>query len=217
MPKLKNRPPDYRQSGKYAVVYHNGKRIYLGLYGSPESKVAYARLVTELQANPTAIPLSNGEKKVAVGELAAAFLDHAKMTFAPIGYSFYRVVIIDFLDKLYGDGTVVDEFKPSCLKLIRESMIQSRRFCRRTVNKNTSAIVSIFAWGVEHDLVPETVWRALKVVKSLPKGYSGTFDHDEREPVPDDVIRRTLSTCVYLCFRGLHFAKPKPLSNCIHC
>jgi integrase len=41
-------------------------------------------------------------------------------------------------------------------------------------------------------MVQETTHRALKVVKSLPIGYPGTFDNDEREPVPDDVIRQTL-------------------------
>ena len=38
----------------------------------------------------------------------------------------------------------------------------------------------------------ETTWRALKAVKPLQEGYPGTFEHEEREPVPDDVIRRTL-------------------------
>lgn len=49
--------------GKYALVYHQGRKIYLGLYGTPESKAAYARLVAELQKNPTAIPLPNGERE----------------------------------------------------------------------------------------------------------------------------------------------------------
>ena len=47
MPILKNRPPKYQRSGKYAVVYAHGKRIYLGDYGSPESHVAYSRFVPE--------------------------------------------------------------------------------------------------------------------------------------------------------------------------
>jgi integrase len=191
MPKLRNSPPKYRQSGKYAVVYHNGKRIYLGEYGTPESHVAYQRFLAESQGNP-AFHLTKEKNGIAVCELAATFLDNAKVTADSKCYSHSRVVIMDFLDKLYGDDTPVNEFKPSCLKLVRESMIQSRRFCRRMVNRYTHRIVSIFAWGVEHDLVPETIWRALKTVKSLPEGYPGTYDNEEREPVPDEVIRRTL-------------------------
>jgi integrase len=71
-------------------------------------------------------------------------------------------------------------------------MIKSCRFCRRIINRYTFRIIFIFAWGVENEIVPETTWRALKAVKSLPKGYPGTFDHEEREPVPDEVISRTL-------------------------
>jgi integrase len=179
---------------KYAVVYQNGRPRYLGLYGSPESKVAYARIVAELQANPTspAVSPSIGEKHVTVRELTAAFLDYAKANIDPISYGHCRVIVLDFLDKLYGNNTPVDNFKPSCLTLVRSEMIQSGRLCRRTVNDHTRRIVSMFAWGVERDLVPETTWRALKAVRSLPKGHSGTFDKEERQPVPDDVVRRTL-------------------------
>ena len=95
MPKLTSRPPLYKQSGKYAVIYVNGKRVFLGLYGSPESHVAYARFLAEWQANPT-FYLAKEERNITVRELAAAFLDHAIITQAehkpkgshgvPVGY-----------------------------------------------------------------------------------------------------------------------------------
>jgi len=177
--------------GKYAVVYFNGKPNYLGLYGSPESKVAYSRFIAEIQANPI-FSLTKEEKNVTVPELTAAFLDHAEQTLDSTGYSFYRVIVLDFLDKLYGDGTAVDEFTPRCLKLVREEMIRSRRFCRNILNRCVNCIISIFGWGVSEELVQETTHRALKTVKALQEGHPGTFDHKEREPVPDDVVRRTL-------------------------
>ncbi len=182
MPKLNNRPPKYCKLGNYAVVYHHGRPRYLGPYGSPESRIAYSRFVAEIQASPV-FSLPSGEKHVSIRELTAAFLDHAKANTDPTEYAHYRVVVLDFLDKLYGDGTPVDDFKPSCLKLVRMEMIQSGRFCRRIVNRYTFRITSIFAWGVENDLVPETTWRTLKAVKSLPKGHPGTFDNEERQPV----------------------------------
>ena len=191
MPILKNRPPKYQRSGKYAVVYHHGKRIYLRDYGSPESQTTYSRFVAEIQANP-AFYLSKGEASVTVKELAAAFLDHAKVTQDDADYRHCRVAIVEFLLKLYGDSTPVDDFTPRCLKLVREEIVKSQRFCRNTINKYIRRIVFMFAWGVENDSVPETTWRALKVVKSLPKGSPGTFDHPEREGVPEWVIAATL-------------------------
>lgn len=191
MPKLNSRPPKYSKMGKYAVVYHRGRPHYLGLYGSPESMSAYSRFIAEIQANPASF-LPSGGKHVTICELTAAFLDYSKANKNPTDYAHDRVVVLDFLDKLYGDNIPVDDFKPRCLKLVRDEMIRSGRFCRRIVNRYTFRIIAVFAWGVENDLAPETTWRALKTVKSLPKGYPGTFDNEERQPVSDKVIRRTL-------------------------
>ena len=190
MPKS-SKPPKYSKMGKYAVVYVHCKPRYLGLYGSGESKIAYSRFLAELQSSPS-VPMLDVEKHVTVRELTAAFLDYAVVNFDYKDYSHSRIIVLDFLDKLYGDNTSADGFKPRYLKLVREQMIQSRRFCRRIVNRYTQRIIAIFQWAVENELVLETTWRALKAVKSLPEGYPGTFDNDERQPVPDDTIRRTL-------------------------
>ena len=104
MPKLTIRPPQYKQCGKYAVVYVDGKRIFLGLYGSQESKVAYARHLAE-RASPEFTP-PKGEKDVTVKELAAAFLDQAKATLKKPNYTHHRIVVMDFLNKLYGDNNL---------------------------------------------------------------------------------------------------------------
>ena len=178
---------------KQAVVYYHGRPHYLGRYGSPESKVAYSRFVAAIQANPNpTVFLANEEKIVTVRELTAAFLDYAKANTDSTSYSFCRIIVLDFLDKLYGDNTPVANFKPRDLKLVREEMVKSRRFCRRIVNRYTHRVIAIFAWGVEHDLVPETTWRALQSVKALREGEGGTFDNEERQPVSDDIICRTL-------------------------
>jgi hypothetical protein len=99
MPILKNRPPKYQRSGKYAVVYHNGKRNFIGIYGSEESKIAYSRFIAEIQANPT-FQLTKGEAGVTVGGLSAAFLDNAKDTQRDTDYKNCCTVVFDFLLKL---------------------------------------------------------------------------------------------------------------------
>ena len=122
MPKLQNRPPQCSRIGKYAVVYLNGKKNYLGLHGSPEAKAAYARLEAEWwtnaqnRSNPT-FYLQKRETNTTVKELAVAFLDHAKRTLASPNYSHYRIMVVEFLVKLYGDNTPANEFKPKCLWL----------------------------------------------------------------------------------------------------
>ena len=196
MPKLLNRPPQYKQSGNYAVVYIDGKRNFLGLYGSEESKIAYARVLAE-RASPTLCP-PKGEEDITVRELAAAFLDYAKATLKKPNYTHHRIVVLDFLNRFYGDNTLVNDFTPGCLKLVRNELIAARnqrgepRFCRGMVNDYVFRIVRIFQWGVEEGIVNSDTAAVLKAVKSLPEGYAGTFDHEERKDVPDSVIKATL-------------------------
>ena len=45
-------------------------------------------------------------------ELAAAFLDYAKVTQGDADYKHCRAAIVEFLLKLYGDDTPADSFKP---------------------------------------------------------------------------------------------------------
>ena len=192
MPKLKNRPPKYAKLKQYAVVYFQGKIHYLGLYGSPESKTAYARFVAESRIDPIFLPPQENEK-VTIPELAVAFLDQVKPTQDNATFGHYRTLIGDFLLKLYGDDTAVDDFKPRCLKLVRAEMIQSQRFCRNMINKYIRLVVSVFHWGVSEELVRPDTHLALKAVKPLPKGYPGTFDNPPRQEVPDTVIAATLA------------------------
>ena len=46
-----------------------------------------------------------GESSVSVAELVAAFLQHAKATLKTPNYTYYRIVLLDFLLKLYGGDT----------------------------------------------------------------------------------------------------------------
>jgi hypothetical protein len=191
MPKLKNKPPKYAKLKNYAVVYFQGKTHYLGLYGSPESKTAYARFVAESRDNPILSPPPEGET-VTVVDLVAAFLEHARHTLDVSTYKHYLTLAGDFLLKLYGADTAVDDFKPRCLKLLRSELVASKRFSRNTINKYTRFTVSLFHWGVSEELVQPNTHLALKAVKPLKKGYPGTYETPPRKPVPDEVIAATL-------------------------
>ena len=146
MPKLKNKPPKYAKLKQYAVIYFQGKTHYLGSYGSPESKAAYARFVAESRVDPVLLPPQEGET-VTIPDLVAAFFEHVKPTLDDATFGHYRTLAGDFLLKLYSD-TAVDDFKPRSLKLVRSEMIQSQRFCRNVINAHTRRIVSLFHWGV---------------------------------------------------------------------
>ena len=191
MPKLKNKPPKYAKLKQYAVIYFQGKTHYLGLYGSPESKTAYARFVAESRENPIILPPQEGEN-VTVVDLVAAFLEHAKTALDISTYKHYLTLAGDFLLKLYGADTAADDFKPRCLKLLRSELVASKRFSRNTINKYIRFTVSLFHWGVSEELVNPNTHLALKAVKPLKQGYPGTYETPPRKPVPDEVIAATL-------------------------
>ena len=98
---------------------------------------------------------------------------------------------VGYLIEAYGE-LAVNEFSPKKLKVVRSRMVSAGTLCRKTINKYIGKIRRLFTWGVGEETVKSTVSDALKAVKDLRKGEEGTFDHPEREAVPEWVIAATL-------------------------
>src|SRR5271157_431307 len=82
MPKLINKPPKYslhKPSGQ-AKVRSGGRTIYLGKYGSPESKAAYARLIANLPKPEEPVKLAEPVPGASylVGEIVLRYYQHAQ-------------------------------------------------------------------------------------------------------------------------------------------
>jgi len=71
----------HKPSGQARVILR-GRQVYLGPYGSPESRERYARLIAEQAANPTAVAASTSsvkaDGKLLIVQLCAAYLEHAQ-------------------------------------------------------------------------------------------------------------------------------------------
>jgi integrase len=200
----KSKPPKYciDKSKNKAFVRHDGKnKTYLpGTINSIESREAYSRIETQFWVNarlpvaerlPANFGLPSEMEKPTVGEVALQFLQWTEATKSKSNHTDYRIAIIDFLVAHFG-STPVDEFTAGNLNLVRDAIIQSRRFCRNGVNEYTTRIAKLFTWGVSMGLVtPMTAW-ALSTVKSLEGGHPGTFEHPPKEYVKDWVIIATL-------------------------
>jgi hypothetical protein len=135
----KSKPPKYctDKSKNKSYIKIDGKKNYLpGKSNSPESREAYARFETEWWVNarkPVAekiIPtLPTSRDKTTINEVALAFLQYVQSTKTKSNFTHYRLATMDFLVKHYG-STPADDFTPACLHLVREAILQSRRFCR---------------------------------------------------------------------------------------
>ena len=193
MPKLKNRLPKMSRDKNQAFSKHNGKRYYHGKWGTPDAEKSYKRFLATLLESPVLPPqVGKDGGDVLVSELATAFLEHIEeslnMDRTDLGH--FRTAI-GYLVEVYG-GIAVNEFSPKKLKVCRNQMVKAGTLCRNSVNKYTKYIKRIFSWGVEEELVNANVGLGLRAVKALREGEEGTFDHPEREAVPQWVVEATL-------------------------
>jgi integrase len=63
---------------------------------------------------------------------------------------------------------------------------------RKTINEHVSRIRRLFKWGVEHELIPETCWRALHAVSGLKRGRTTAKESKPILPIEDTVVAATL-------------------------
>ena len=82
--KFEVRVPKYRRHKKiYARVVLNGREVYLGLYGTPESKANYERVVAEWLQSGRKTPKPKRQAEVieasppSITELIVKFIEHA--------------------------------------------------------------------------------------------------------------------------------------------
>ena len=193
MPKLKNRPPSYRLhkvSGK-AVVTLYGRDKYLGRHGTPESLTRYREIVAEWAVqNPT--PRADECHAVAhsddlrTSELFLAYLDFAQRYYVKNGQPTGEVAnlrdAIRPVSELFPNTRVLG-FGPLELKRVRERMI-NQGLSRKVINARINRLRRIFKWGVENQLVPPAVLRALQAVSPLRAGRTEARERDIVRPVP---------------------------------
>lgn len=80
----------------------------------------------------------------------------------------------------------VNEWQP--FELIRAQP----RLSRKVINQRMDHIKRVFRWAASEELVPATVYDALKVVGGLRRGHKGTREMPKVHPVPDGDFDKTL-------------------------
>lgn len=203
MPKLIHRLPKYslhKPTGQ-AKVRHNGRTVYLGKFGSPESKDAYARFIANLpkqgegaaSARP-AKAASLAEASLLVGDVVLRFYEHAKGYYARNGVPTGEHVTIRCclrpLARRFGE-LPARELGPKRLKQVREDMI-ALGWSRRYVNKATSIVKRCFTWAASEELVPGEVAVALGTVAGLQKNRTAAREKPEIGPVADERVDAVL-------------------------
>ncbi len=169
-----------------------GRVFYCGRYGSDEAAADYDRRIAEwLQANRTAprtpTQAARDPHLPIVAEIAAAFFTHARAYYVKNGRATSEVhsiqAALKSVVRLFGELPAVD-FGPKCLKLCRQDMIRRGR-ARTAINKHVHRIRRCFRWASEEELVPVSVYEALRTVAPLKRGRTEATETARVQPVPD--------------------------------
>jgi hypothetical protein len=149
----------HKPSGR-ARVRIGGRDIYLGAYGSPESKEAYNRVIAEHLAEhlaggvPTARPASRPSRgPLSIAELILRYADHRKASkLSPKTFDKVDRPALRRLRKLYGTVPVSD-FGPSSLRALQRRALVEEGLSRQYINKKLTPVIKrLFKWGLAQDL-----------------------------------------------------------------
>jgi len=150
-----------------AFVRVRGRMIYLGKYGTPESRTRHRNIVAAAQARQQAFDLM---RPLAVGELCERFIlamqaEHGQRSWQDIEA---RAVALTVCERFAGLEAAA--FGPKALQDIQQAMLKQDRLTRYGINRRKQHIVAMFKWAVSQELVPPSVWHALQAVKAIRRG-----------------------------------------------
>ncbi len=181
---MSTRIPKYRlhKGSGQALVQINGERIYLGKYGSAESKEKYQRIiaewlvsVSEPKQGDVTSPATVIRHDLPVNEMLLAYLTFAEGYYAKDGEPTKEFVCMKHalrtLLKLYRT-TRARDFGPLALKAVREHMITVEGLSRGVVNHRVNRIKRVFKWAVSEELIPSSIHEGLRSVARLRYGRS---------------------------------------------
>ncbi len=199
MARPKNPTPVYKhhKTTGLARTWVNGRWITLGRYGSPESRSEFARVCAEhaagLAPKPSGPPTV--EPKLTVDQLLLRYLAHAEVHYrTPDGTQTNEVREIKrslvHIHESYGH-TVAREFGPLALAAVRQQMIASN-WCRTLINRRVDRIKRAFKWATSQELIPVTVYEALRTLPGLQEGRTAARESEPVKPVPIEVVEASL-------------------------
>jgi integrase len=196
MPRNSGHVPAYRlhKLSCQARVILDGRHIYLGPYGSDESREKYAKLITQPNdsTNESEKPaeLHNGLSDLSVNELILSYWQYAKVYYSKEGKhtkEFGRMrEALQPLKQLFGHSPV-NRFGPKALKTVRQFMID-KGLSRGVVNRRVGRIKRMFKWAVVEELVPSSTFHGLQAVTGLCYGRTDARETEPIKPVPKEWV-----------------------------
>lgn len=196
MPQTAEHVPAYKlhkPTGQARVIIR-GRHVYLGRYGSPESREKYARLIAEEASSPVVPRGSTIKTDTLVVQVCAAYWDFAQGYYVKGGQPSAHLHTVkralQVLRQLYG-STPANDFGPLAYQAIQQHLVQADN-ARSYVNRLCETIRRAFKWGVSKEMVSPHVYQALATVPGLKRGRCTARETAPVLPVADEVVDATL-------------------------
>jgi integrase len=216
------RVPSYRkhkQSGQAIVTLTDslgGRRdVLLGKYGTEASRVEYARVLAEWEANGRRLPTAAAAPDLTVNEVMLAYWFFAEGYYRKNGEptkQLYRVQqSLKPVREVYGH-TPVKDFGPLALKAVREWMVRAG-WTRGYINSCVGCVKRMFKWAVENELAPPSLYHGLAAVAGLKRGRSEARETRPVRPVAQEhveKVRPALTSAVRAMVRVQQLAGMRP-------
>jgi integrase len=206
--------PSYRlhkQSGQAVVTLSDpsGRRkdVLLGKYGSAESRVEYARVLQEWEAQDRKLsPESGPHSDLTVSEFVARFWHHAEIYYGE-GEGKLTRELREFrmalrpLNFLHGAKLVL-KIGPLALDSVRNLMIRGyehpeygpqEAISRGVINQRMGRIKRAFKWGVQMELLPGSVYHGILAVQGLKRGHTEARETEPVKPVAVPFVEATIA------------------------
>ncbi len=191
------RPPPYRlhKASGQAVVTIDRKDRYLGVHGTPESRLRYERLISAwMRGEPVPAREPESSNDITVAEVCVQYLRWAEGYYVKDGKETSEIHNVKRAIKALRESYAslpAKEFSPLKLKTVRQRFIDGG-LCRAGCNRFTGIVARIFRYGVENELIPPDVAHGLEAVKTLAKRRCEAPETDPVLPVDQDAIDATL-------------------------
>jgi integrase len=191
--------PEYRRHSRgLAFVQHRSiptkdHRMYLGKYGTPESKKRYQEFLTRfVKSHP---PVHVAREHMTIAHLGILYAAYAQTHYVRNGKATKDGVEMDLALKPLWEhfgNTLAEEFGPRSLTRLRKILIDSGALARGTINARVKRVRRFFRWAVSEEHVSPSLYHGLQSVRALAKGHPGTFETDPVAPVEDGVVAATI-------------------------
>jgi hypothetical protein len=188
--------PKYRlhKARNCAVVTLDGRNVYLGPFGSPESHAKYAAAVAEWQRTRSNASFEQAPDTYTCGKLALDYLRFAEGYYVKRGEQTSQVhqvrQALKALVALYEDEPAAT-FGPVKLNNLQQHLI-GKEMSRVYINKLIGCLRLAFKWAASEELVPAATDHALQTVGGLKRGRCSARETAPVEPVDEATVNATL-------------------------